>query len=81
MIKKIGKNIWSAISETVFKIFLDQKSRKIWIFQYLLAENSVERPKTAKSLMKHGQFGYIWSAIPKTAFRIFLDQKSRKISV
>ena len=71
--------VWSAISKTVFKIFLVQKSRKIWIFQYLLAENGVGRQKTAKPLMKHGQFGYVWSAISKTVFKIFLDQKSRKI--
>ena len=62
--------VWSAISKTVFKIFLDQKSREIWIFQYLLAENGVGWPKTAKPLMKHGQIGYVWSAISKTVFKI-----------
>ena len=71
--------VWSAISKTVFKFFLDQKSRKIWIFQYLMAENGVGRPKTAKPLMNHGQIGYVWRAISKTVFKNFLVQKSRKM--
>ena len=37
--------VWSAISKTVFKIFLDQKSRKIWNFQYLSAEMACDGQK------------------------------------
>ena len=42
--------VWSAISKTVFKIFLDPKSMKIWIFQNLLAEDGVGRQKNGKTV-------------------------------
>ena len=63
--------VWSMISKTVFKIFLNQKSRKIWIFQNLLAEMAWDGQKRQNRYWNTARSATFEARFPKLSLKFF----------